>query len=92
MLNLLQHELPYEGPRATDPEVLGKITVPVLLLTGQETLLHTWFTDAVQYIAQHIADPHVRELPGAGHFAPEVAPETLATELISFFGSVRQRA
>jgi pimeloyl-ACP methyl ester carboxylesterase len=92
MLILLQQLQSYEGPQSTDPQALGKITVPVLLLTGQETLLHTWFTDAAQYIAQHVAEPHMRELPGVGHCAPVVAPEPVAKELISLFESVRQPA
>jgi hypothetical protein len=38
----------------------------------------TFFADSAQHIAQHVADPHVRELPGVGHFAPVVAPEPIA--------------
>jgi pimeloyl-ACP methyl ester carboxylesterase len=91
MLDFLQQDQSYGGPRSTDPEALGQITVPVLLLRGQETLLGL-FADVEQHIAQHVADPHVRELPGLGHFAPLVAPEPIAKELISFFESVRQRA
>jgi pimeloyl-ACP methyl ester carboxylesterase len=63
-----------------------------LLLRGQQTQLDTWFADSAQHIAQHVADPHLRELPGLGHFAPLVAPEPLAEGLISFFESARQPA
>jgi pimeloyl-ACP methyl ester carboxylesterase len=66
------------------------VTAPVLLLRGQQTALGTWCADATRRIAQHVPDPHVRELPGAGHFAPLLAPEPLANELIRFFESVRQ--
>ena len=89
MLKLFQAEGSYQGPRSTDPEVLGKITAPVLLLRGQQTLLGTMWADSAQHIAQHVADAHVRELPGLGHFAPVLAPETIAAELISFFASIR---
>lgn len=83
----------YDGPQPTDPEVLGQITAPVLLLMGQQTRLDTWFTDSAQHVAQHVANSHVREpLPGVGHFAPLVAPEPIAQELISFFESVWQPA
>jgi pimeloyl-ACP methyl ester carboxylesterase len=68
------------------------ITAPILLLRGQQTALGTWFADAIRHIAQHVSDPHVRELPGAGHFAPVLAPEPMAKELIRFFGSARQPA
>jgi pimeloyl-ACP methyl ester carboxylesterase len=89
MLQVFQQEDSYEGPRATDPEMLGKITVPILLLRGHQTVLGTFFADSAQHIAKHVADPHVRELPDVGHFAPVVAPEPLAKEIIAFFESVR---
>ena len=45
-----------------------------------------------EYVAQHVADPYVWELPGVGHFAPVTAPESIAEELITFFESARQPA
>ena len=90
MLRFVQQDAAYQGPRSTDPEVLGAVTAPVLLLRGRQTLLGTWFADAARHIAQHVSDAHVRELPGAGHFAPVLAPEPMAKELIRFFESVRQ--
>jgi pimeloyl-ACP methyl ester carboxylesterase len=92
MLRFVQQDAAYEGPRSTDPEVLGTVAAPVLLLRGQQTQLGTWFADAARHIAQHVADAHVRELPGVGHFAPVLAPVPLAEELIRFFESVRQPA
>ena len=92
MLRFVQQDAAYEGPRSTDPEMLGTVAAPVLLLRGQQTLLGTWFADAARHIAQHVADAHVRELPGIGHFAPVLAPVPLAAGLIRFFESVRQPA
>ena len=92
MLRFLQEDASYEGPRPIDPEVLGKITAPVLVLRGEQTRLGTLFADSTKHVAQHVADPHVRELPGLGHFGSQVAPEPIANELISFFESVRQTA
>jgi pimeloyl-ACP methyl ester carboxylesterase len=92
LLRFLQGLASYEGTRSTDPEVLGEVAAPVLLLRGDDTLLGILFADSVQHIAGHVADPHVREVPGVGHFAPVIAPEPIADQLISFFGSVRQRA
>jgi pimeloyl-ACP methyl ester carboxylesterase len=92
LLHFFQQDIAYEGPRSTDPEVLRQVAAPVLLLRGQQTLLGTLFADSEQHIAQHVADPHVRDLPGLGHFAPVLAPEPIAKELISFFESVRQPA
>jgi pimeloyl-ACP methyl ester carboxylesterase len=90
MLRFVQEDTSYEGPRSTDPDALGMVAAPVLLLRGQQTALGTWFRDAIAHIAQHVSDPHVRELPGAGHFAPVIAPELMAMELIRFFESVLQ--
>jgi pimeloyl-ACP methyl ester carboxylesterase len=92
MLRFVQQDAAYEGPRSTDPEVLATITAPVLLLRGRQTRLADWFAEATGHIAQHVSDPHVRELPGAGHFAPVLAPEPLASELICFFEPVLQES
>jgi pimeloyl-ACP methyl ester carboxylesterase len=92
MLRFLHDDAAYQGPRSTDPEALGRVDAPVLLLRGQQTELATWFADATRHIAQHVSDPHVRELPGAGHFAPVIAPEPIANELVRFFESVRQES
>jgi pimeloyl-ACP methyl ester carboxylesterase len=88
MLRFLQYDMSYEGPRSTDPEALGQVAVPVLLLRGEQTLLGTLFADVERYVAQHVVDAYVRELPGVGHFAPLLEPEPIAKELISFFESV----
>jgi len=88
MLRFVQEDASYEGPRSTDAEALGMIAAPILLLRGQQTALGTWFADAIRHIAQHVSDPHVRELPDAGHFAPLLAPELVAKELIMFFEPV----
>lgn len=92
MLRFVQQDASYEGVRSTDPEELARIAVPVLLLRGEQTRLGTWFADAAQFIAQHVPEPQVCELPGVGHFAPVLEPESIADELITFFESVRQPA
>jgi pimeloyl-ACP methyl ester carboxylesterase len=85
LLRTMQAAQTYEGPRATDPEALERISAPVLLLRGQQTRLATFYSDTERYVAEHVADPHLRELPGVGHFAPTVAPAAVADELIRFF-------
>lgn len=90
LLQELQQSMAYEGAEPTDPEVLAQIDAPVLVLLGQQTRLDTWFTDSAQHVAQHVADAHVHELPGVGHFAPLIAPEPVAKEVISFFESALQ--
>jgi pimeloyl-ACP methyl ester carboxylesterase len=90
MLRFVQEDASYDGARSTDPEVLGTITAPVLVLHGQQTALGTFISEAARHVAQHVPDPHARELAGVGHFAPLLAPERIARELISFFATVRQ--
>ena len=92
LLRFFQQLMALEGPGPDDPEALAQVTVPVLLLWGQETLLRAAFGEAVQHIAGHVADPHVRKVPGVGHFAPVVAPETVAPELTTFFETALQPA
>ena len=92
MLRFVQHDGSYEGPRSTGPEVLARISAPVLLLLGRQTRLGTFFTGSARFIAQHVADPQTWELPGVGHFAPVLAPESVAEELITFFEFARQPA
>jgi pimeloyl-ACP methyl ester carboxylesterase len=91
LLQGLQQAMGYEGLEPTDPSELARVTVPVLLLRGQQTLHVTFFADSEQHVAEHVADPHVREpLPGVGHWGPSIAPELIAEELISFFETIRR--
>jgi pimeloyl-ACP methyl ester carboxylesterase len=64
--------------------------VPVLLLRGKETLLGAGFGEAERHIARYVADPQVHELQGVGHFAPVLAPEQIAEELVFFFENALQ--
>jgi pimeloyl-ACP methyl ester carboxylesterase len=92
LMQELQQEGSYKKTEPTDPEVLAQIDAPVLVLLGQKTRLDTWFTDSAQHVVQHVANAHIRELPDLGHFAPLVAPEPIADELIRFFEIYADRA
>jgi pimeloyl-ACP methyl ester carboxylesterase len=92
MLRFVQQDASYQGVRSTDPDELARIAVPVLLLLGEQTRLGTWFAEAAQLIAQHVPDPQIWKLPGLGHLAPVLEPESVADELTTFFESVRQPA
>lgn len=79
----------YRGPVATDPQQLARVTVPVLLVRGEQTRLGTFYSDTVRHVADHVADPHVRPpLPGLGHWGPLLEPEPVAAELAAFADSV----
>ncbi len=92
MLRFVQGDQVYQGPRPTDPDGLRRVAAPVLLLRGRRTRLGTFFTDSVRYLARYLPDAEVRELPGVGHFAPLLQPESIAGELVTFAESVRQPA
>lgn len=92
MLRFVQQDKSYAGVRPTDPEELARVSVPVLLLRGEQTRFGTFFADAAHLIAQHVPEPQVCVMPGVGHFAPLLEPEAVADELITFFDSVRQPA
>lgn len=73
-----------------DPSVLAKTTVPVLLLHGAQS--HPMNIEFVDWVAEQIANPHVRAIEGAGHYGPQTAPEAVAKELVQFFVNIYQRA
>lgn len=75
-----------DGYAPTDPSVLEQIEVPTLILMGsQAEATWPWFAESVRHIAEHVADAHVREVPGAGHMAAWVEPRLVADELTRFF-------
>ncbi|NUT92508.1 MAG: alpha/beta hydrolase [Saccharothrix sp.] len=92
MLRQLQQDGRYEGPRTTDPEALARVGAPVLLLVGRRTRLHPFFTASARFLAEHVPDAQVWELPGLGHFAPVLAPRSVAEELVTFFESSGQKS
>ncbi len=87
MLQYFQQNRSTEGSLPYDPEQLAKISAPVLALWSSETTKSRWVSESAMYLAEHVADGHVRELAGCGHFAPLIAPELLARELTTFFES-----
>jgi pimeloyl-ACP methyl ester carboxylesterase len=89
LLNLLQQAMESEDP-AADPAVLGAISAPVMVLLGSDT--KTFFSTSAKYVADHVPNARIREIPGAGHAAPLTHPEALAQALTAFFSPARQRA
>ncbi len=91
MLNDIQQAPQSEGPTAADPAVLGRISAPILLLHGPDTV-NSWFTTCVQHVADQTPNARVHEIPGAGHYAPLTHPEALAEALTEFFSPPQQPA
>jgi pimeloyl-ACP methyl ester carboxylesterase len=68
--------------RHFDSALLGRITVPTLLLRGSRT--DAFYAGVVDHLAPRLADARVREIPGAGHLGPQLAAESVAEELMLF--------
>ncbi|WP_161958533.1 alpha/beta fold hydrolase [Ornithinimicrobium cavernae] len=92
LLDFMQHVTSTLDPGPFATQALARIAVPVLVLTGAETLLPTMFGNVARFVSTHVADAQVRVVPGVGHFAPVVAPEVLAHQLTSFFEAALQTA
>ena len=50
------------------PAVLGAISAPVVVLLGSDT--KPFFTASARYVADHVPNARMHEIPGAGHAAP----------------------
>lgn len=85
LLQEIEQSTQSEAPGPTDPAVLAKVAVPTLLLYGSRSRLRPWFTAGVRHVAEHVADPRVRQIEGSGHFAVVLEPEAIAEGLIRFF-------
>ena len=84
LLGILQ-QLREHGDPTADPEVLGAIQAPVVVLCGTHT--KPVFTAGARYVAEEVPNARVSEIPGAGHAAPLTHPEALAQALTRIFCS-----
>jgi len=88
LVNLLQQWGEYDGPTPDDPAVLGAILAPVLVLHGADT--KPFLTASARYVADHVPNARIHEIPGAGHAAPLTHPEALAEALTEFFAPAQK--
>ena len=82
LLPVALQELP-EMNRPFEDALLGKLTMPVLVLHGDRSRIE--FKNAAHDLTQRLEDARVAEIAGAGHVGPLTAPEPVAHELIGFF-------
>jgi pimeloyl-ACP methyl ester carboxylesterase len=87
LLNLLQQAMGTEDPLA-DPAMLGAIRAPVVVLLGSDT--KPFFTASARYVADHVPNARVHDVPGVGHAAPLTDPDALAEALTEIFASAQQ--
>ncbi len=90
LLNQLPQTMKSEGPAPDDPAVLGAISAPVLVLHGSDT--KRFLAAGARYVADHVPNATLREIPGAGHAGPLTHPDALAGALTDFFWSTQQPA
>jgi pimeloyl-ACP methyl ester carboxylesterase len=83
LLNDIQQAMQSEGPDPADPEILDRISAPLLVLHGPDTM--PFFTAAARHVADHVPHARIQEIPGVGHAAPLTHPEALAEALTEFF-------
>jgi pimeloyl-ACP methyl ester carboxylesterase len=48
-------------------------------------------TASARYVADHVPNARIHEIPGAGHAAPLTHPEALAEALTEFFSPAQSR-
>lgn len=82
MVDFFQQQMEYAGPMPDDPAVLSAISAPMLVLHGSDTTPFGIFS--AQYIAEHVSNARVFEIPGAGHAAPLSHPRVLAEAIAEF--------
>jgi pimeloyl-ACP methyl ester carboxylesterase len=90
LLDFFQQLMEYHGPTHEDPAVLGAISAPVLALVGSDT--KAYVTAYARYVADHVPNAAVQEIPGAGHASPLTHPAALAEALTEFFEPTRSSA
>ena len=56
LLNDLGQDRAYVGPRAIDPSSLASVTVPVLVLRGEQTRLSALWGESERHIVRHVPD------------------------------------
>jgi pimeloyl-ACP methyl ester carboxylesterase len=88
LLNDIQQAMQFGGPDPADPEVLARISAPLLVLHGPAT--RPFFTAAARHVANHVPNARIHEISGAGHAAPLTHPEALAETLTTFFSRAQR--
>jgi pimeloyl-ACP methyl ester carboxylesterase len=88
LLNDIQQAMQFGGPDPADPEVLARISAPLLVLHGPAT--RPFFAAAARHVANHVPNARIQEISGAGHAAPLIHPEALAEALTTFFSRAQR--
>lgn len=90
LLSAFQQMMEHHGSTADDPDVLGAISAPVLVMYGAVT--KPFWIRGARYVADHVRNARLQAIPGAGHAAPLTLPGLLAGALAEFLSSARPQA
>lgn len=90
LLQQMAQTMNVEGPGPDDPAVLQRISAKTMVLYGSDT--KPFLEAGAKYVADHITDVTLVELPGMGHAAPLTDPATVARVLGDLFSSTHERA
>lgn len=85
LLMVFEQVAGYEGMMPEDPEVLGAISTPVLVLHGSQTW--PFFAMSAEHVVAHVPDARACAISGAGHAGPLTHPNVVAQELLGFLGA-----
>jgi pimeloyl-ACP methyl ester carboxylesterase len=83
----ITREVRAETTARLDPEVAARITVPVLLLTGQHS--SDPCKPDIEAVAAALPDARIVVIEGQGHVADVLIPEVFADHLLAFLGDQR---
>jgi pimeloyl-ACP methyl ester carboxylesterase len=76
--------------RFLESALLERLTMPILLLHGSRT--QPFYRSAVHHLSSRLPDASAREIAGAGHMGPLLAPAAVNEELTAFFAPASTRA
>jgi pimeloyl-ACP methyl ester carboxylesterase len=83
-------EIRAEEAYAVDPESLGSLAAPTLLLLGEHS--PKWTREGTERVTSALPNAKVAVLPGQGHAAIMTAPELVADEVTRFLTDTRRSA
>jgi len=78
----IRRESQAERTTRLDARMLGRITVPVLLLVGEDS--DEFFVIDVAAVAAALPDARISTIPGQTHMADVFAPELVAERVLPF--------
>lgn len=88
LLSQLQQAMQQGSEAVEDPAVLTAISAPMLVLVGSDTT--PFLARSARYVADHVHNARMQEIPDVGHAAPLTHPEALAKALSEFFDEALQ--